>query len=146
MNVSGYVLLQAAQELPTLVVLIVGAVLARRLPETARRLLLAGVGVLLVLTVATTVWFTALPWLASENVSGWVALSTIFSVIRALVAPVGFGLLIAAAFAARRGGPAAGAAVPNAPAAWGSPPPEAHWPAAETQWSPTGQSPPTGSR
>ncbi|MBL6277487.1 hypothetical protein JMF97_15105 [Micromonospora fiedleri] len=147
MNVSGYLLLQVAQELPTLVVLIVGAVLARRLPEPGRRLLSAGTAVLLVFTVLTALWLIALPWLAAENVTGLVTLSTILSVINALVAPVGIGLLIAAALAAHRNAPASGAAVPHAPAAWGAPPPHAQWPPAETHWSPTGsQAPPTDSQ
>ncbi|WP_341717384.1 hypothetical protein QQG74_26365 [Micromonospora sp. FIMYZ51] len=130
----GYLLVQLALQLPTLVVLIVGGALAAsargRLPRAARRLLVAGLAVLLVVTLISTVWSVTLPWTADGGAQRLGALSMLVGVVHALLFPVGVGLLIAAASAGRRTGSAPGPAVPSAPAAWGPP--------ADPHLSPTG--------
>ncbi|MER5453261.1 hypothetical protein ABT008_00580 [Micromonospora sp. NPDC002389] len=127
-----YLLVQVAMELPTLAVLITGGVLAAssrgRLSEAVRRLLLAGLAVLLVLTLFSTAWSVALPWVAAEGPARFGALSLVVGVIHALLLPAGFGLLIAAALAGRRSGPAPGPTGPDAPAAWDASPADAYQP------------------
>ncbi|WP_431727718.1 DUF1418 family protein [Verrucosispora sp. TAA-831] len=124
-----YLLVQVAMELPTLAVLVTGGVLASargRLPDAARRLVLAGLVVLLVLTLISVAWSVALPWTAAEGPARFGVLSLFVGVIRALLLPAAVGLLVAAALACRGSGPVP--ATSSAPAAWGAQPVEAYRP------------------
>ncbi|MFF0721188.1 hypothetical protein [Micromonospora sp. NPDC003816] len=135
-----YLLVQVAMDLPTLMVLITGGVLATsargRLPGAARRLLLAGLAVLLAATLISLVWSVALPWAVTGGTARFSALSLVVGVINALLFPAGVGLLIAAALVGHRRAPAPGTAAPGAPTAWGPPPADAYRPPADAHQPP----------
>ncbi|MEU0153187.1 hypothetical protein [Micromonospora fulviviridis] len=102
----GYAGWQLLIQLPTLLVLVTGLVLAltRRLPRGPRVLLLGGVAVLLLAAVVNLLWVLVFPHLIAE---GWSAtrvsrLSLLFAPIQALLHPAGLALVIGAALAGRR--------------------------------------------
>jgi hypothetical protein len=112
----GYTGWQLVTQLPTLIVLVTGLVLAlvnRRLPRGPRGLLLAGTAVLIVAALANLAWVLAFPRLIAGGWSGVEVsrLSLVVGPLLAVLHPAGLGLVIAAALAGRR------AATPAAP--WG---------------------------
>lgn len=107
MRFLGYSGWQLVTQLPTLVVLATGLVLAlvgRRLPRRPRGLLFAGASVLLLGALLNLVWVLALPRLIAGGY-GAVQMSRLTLVVGPLLAllhPAGLGLLIAAALTGRR--------------------------------------------
>ncbi|WP_433687082.1 hypothetical protein ACQP0I_26350 [Micromonospora carbonacea] len=110
MEFLGYAAVQTATQLPTVLVLVTGLVLAavsrHRLWGPSRALLLAGVVVLLVTALLNIAWLVALPQLYS---SAWSSLpagtvarySAAVGVVFALLHPTGLGLVIAGALTGR---------------------------------------------
>ena len=124
-----YVATTAAFQAPTVLVLLVGLVLAatagRRLPRKPRLLALSGLGVLLVGTVLGVAWTLLLPRLFD---SGWgrsnfQLLNLAYGGVLALAYPLGTGLLIAAVLAGRRAGGAEAGPFGGVPLAGGVPVP-----------------------
>ncbi|MFJ8581205.1 hypothetical protein [Micromonospora sp. NPDC093277] len=104
-------ILSVAVKLPSIVVLVIGLVLAvarrDRLPRPARALLPAGVVVLLVVALAALSWSLILTNLAADWIrdGGYQRLSMLGLIFDGLVSlgnPIGFGLLIGAVLAGRR--------------------------------------------
>ncbi|WP_446216674.1 hypothetical protein [Micromonospora sp. IBHARD004] len=106
MRFLGYSGLQLLTQLPTLLVLAAGLVLAlvNRLPRGPRGLLFAGTAVLLLGALLNLVWVLALPRLVA---GGWSTIQTsrltlVLGPLLALLHPAGLGLLVAAVLAGRR--------------------------------------------
>ncbi|WP_319460792.1 hypothetical protein [Micromonospora sp. RTP1Z1] len=107
MRFLGYSGWQLLAQLPTLLVLATGLVLAlvnRRLPRGPRGLLFAGTAVLLLGALLNLAWVLALPHLVA---GGWSAvqasrLTLVIGPLGALLHPAGLGLLVAAVLAGRR--------------------------------------------
>ncbi|MEV0428429.1 hypothetical protein [Micromonospora sp. NPDC050495] len=122
MRYLGNTALQVLAQLPTLLVLAVGLVLAlvnRRLPRGPRGLLLGGVAVLLVGAAVSLLWSLTI---SRSLGAGWsstelIRLSMLIGLIQLVLHPLGLALVIAAALAGRR------ATGPDAP-----PPAWAGWP------------------
>ncbi|MCI4062416.1 hypothetical protein MRQ36_07505 [Micromonospora sp. R77] len=109
MQFLGYSGWQLLTQLPTLLVLAAGLVLAlanRRLPRGPRGLLLAGLAVLLLGTLLSLGWLLALPRLVqSGGAAQFTRLSMIVGPLLALVHPLGLGLVVAAALTGRTTAP-----------------------------------------
>ncbi|MGC4803473.1 hypothetical protein [Micromonospora sp. DT233] len=103
-----YSAIQFAVQLPTLLVLVAGVVLAvltrDRLPRRSRTLLVCGALVLLVGALLNLAWLVVIPRLHQSGTSagdiGW--LSGGLGLVSAVLNPVGLGLLVAAALTGRR--------------------------------------------
>lgn len=117
MRYLGATGLQLLTQLPNVLVLIAGLVLAlvnRRLPRGPRGLLLGGVAVLLAGAAVSLLWALAVSrsfgdWSSSELIR----LGTLIGLIQLVLHPLGLGLVIAAALAGRRAD---------------APPPQSGWP------------------
>ncbi|MFU8852650.1 hypothetical protein ACNAW0_16930 [Micromonospora sp. SL1-18] len=105
-------ILSVAVKLPSIVVLVIGLVLATvrrdRLPRSARVLLRAGVVVLLVVALAALAWSLIsinLPtsdWIREGGYQRISMLALLFDGLISVGYPLGFGLLIGAVLAGRR--------------------------------------------
>ncbi|MEH0844310.1 hypothetical protein V6U81_18180 [Micromonospora sp. CPCC 205711] len=147
MDLMGYRILQLAGQLPTLLVLLTGLVLALtrrdRLPRRARTLLLSGVVVLLLVELVGMFWTLAVPQLISmgrpdESINAFALFTKVSTAIAWIGYPVGIGLVLAAAFAGRQ--PAAdwaGWTPPAADESHADPAPTAAGPAPTAQWGAT---------
>ncbi|WP_229402984.1 hypothetical protein [Micromonospora okii] len=109
MEFLNYAVLQAAMQMPTLLVLVTGLVLAAvardRLPRRSRTLLLAGAVVLLLGTLLSLAWMISLPQVYSSvhgSAQSIGYLSSAIGLVLTLLHATGLGLVIAAALTGRR--------------------------------------------
>lgn len=109
MRFLGYSGWQLLTQLPTLLVLAAGLVLAlinRRLPRGPRGLLLAGLAVLLLGALLSLGWLLALPQIMqSGGAAQFTRLNMIVGPLLALLHPLGLGLVVAAALTGRTTAP-----------------------------------------
>ncbi|MDO3702245.1 hypothetical protein Q3W71_11210 [Micromonospora sp. C28SCA-DRY-2] len=132
----SYLVAAAVNDVPALLVLLVGLVLAgnarRRLPRPARLLLLSGLGVLLGVALLGLTWAMLLPRVidGSRDFSQVQLMTMASGLLQALAYPIGLALLVAAALAGRR-------ATEGAPAGpWHGWPPAGDPPAPEAPEAP----------
>ncbi|MGN9766306.1 hypothetical protein ACTMS2_14225 [Micromonospora sp. SD12] len=108
MREFGYLATMAAFETPTVLVLLVGLVLAatagQRLPRKPRMLALSGLTVLLVSALLGAAWTLLLPRVFGSDWgrSNFQLLNLAHGGVQALAYPLGTGLLVAAVLAGRR--------------------------------------------
>ncbi|MFC4147037.1 hypothetical protein ACFO0M_12345 [Micromonospora mangrovi] len=109
MQFLGYSGWQLLTQLPTLLMLVVGLVLAlthRRLPRGPRGLLLAGIAVLLLGALLNLGWVLALPRVVQNGGAAQLTrLNLIVGPLLALLHPLGLGLVVAAALTGRTSPP-----------------------------------------